>query len=101
MSEGDRVAAALQAEAQSAEVVVFRSRVTDARPVSDWLAAHGVDSREVEMPMASGAERERFHHLETLTGWRLLPQIFIGGEFVGGITEFFEHPFVRERDRRR
>lgn len=87
----------LLAEAGSAEVVVFRSSLSDSRLVTDWLARHQVSFRQVEFPMASAAERERFHRLQTLTGWRMLPQIFIHGQFVGGISEFFAHAWVRER----
>jgi len=91
--------AALLAEAGSAEVVVFRSSLSDTRLVTDWLARHQVFFRQVEFPMASAAERERFHRLQTLTGWRMLPQIFIHGRFVGGISEFFAHAWVREHGR--
>lgn len=88
----------LLAEAGSAEVVVFRSALSDSRMVTDWLLQHDVSFTQVEFPMGSAGERERYRRLQALTGWRMLPQIFIRGRFVGGIPEFFAHPYVRERE---
>ncbi|MGD2074756.1 MAG: DUF3429 family protein [Gammaproteobacteria bacterium] len=84
----------LQQAVRSASVVVIVSPLTDARPVTGWLRRHGVDFREVELGMASPLSRDEFHRLQSATGWRGLPQIFIDGSFVGGIQEFFAHPRV-------
>jgi len=84
----------LFAEADSAPVVVFRSPVTDVRALTARLAAAGVEYREVELSMASYRDRERFHALQAYTGWRTLPQVFVGGEFVGGESELARHPVL-------
>ena len=81
-------------EADSAPVVVFRSPVTDVRALTTRLGAAGVDYREVELSMASHLDRERFHALEAYTGWRTLPQVFVGGQFVGGEPELARHPVL-------
>ena len=39
------------------------------------------------MGMGSLRMRERFHALESLTGWHMLPQVFVDGRFVGGYQE--------------
>lgn len=39
------------------------------------------------MPMGSSDERDRFHALQEMTGWQMLPQVFLRGEFVGGEEE--------------
>lgn len=77
----------LAAEARSADVVVFRSGLTDVRTLRSWLDEHRIRFREVEMPMGSGEQRARFHALQEVTGWRTLPQVFLHGEFVGGEQE--------------
>ena len=77
----------LKREARGADVVVFHSRLTDTRALREWLEANAVEHRFVEMSMASGEERARFHALEQMTGWRWLPQVFFGGEFIGGAQE--------------
>ncbi len=84
----------LAREASSATVVIFRSGLTDTRSVVRALSRHGVDYREVEMPMGSSAMRDRFHRLQAMTGWRSLPQIFVHGAFVGGPDELLEHPVL-------
>ena len=84
-----------------ATVVVFRSELTDTRTLLRWLQRRDVEHCEITMGMASEKERERFRRLRVWTGWQLLPQVFIEGEFIGGADEFFEHPFTRERDRER
>ncbi|HDP89928.1 MAG TPA: DUF3429 family protein, partial [Thioalkalivibrio sp.] len=78
---------ALRREAGKAEVVVFRSGLTDTRELGDWLAATGVGHAFVDMPMGEAAERARFHALRELTGWPMLPMVFHRGEFVGGERE--------------
>ncbi len=82
----------LVADLESAEVVVFVSNLTDIRSLQAWLQRHGVDHRIVTMGMGSPAQRQRFHHLRDWTGWGLLPQVFVAGEFVGGADEFFAGP---------
>ncbi|MFW5453235.1 DUF3429 family protein [Thioalkalivibrio sulfidiphilus] len=82
-----------------AEVVIFRSRLTDVRPLKTWLSRHPeVRVREVLMEMGSGEQRERFQGLKARTDWETLPQVFINGQFVGGQVEFFGHPLVTGRD---
>lgn len=79
----------------SARVVVFRSRLTDVRPLQAWLTAHpDLAVREVLMEMGSGEQRDRFQTLKHHTGWGTLPQVFVDGQFVGGQVEFFGHPVV-------
>jgi len=78
-----------------ARVVIFRSRLTDVRPLHNWLAGHpGLPVREVLMEMGSGEQRDRFQALKAHTGWGTLPQVFVDGQFVGGQVEFFGHPVV-------
>jgi hypothetical protein len=78
-----------------AEVVIFRSRLTDVRPIRAWMAGHPeVRVHEVLMEMGSGHQRARFQDLKLRTDWETLPQVFINGEFVGGQVEFFAHPLV-------
>lgn len=84
----------LQSAVQGERVVLFVSPLTDARPVTGWLRRHGVPFEQVELSMASALTRDEFHQLQTATGWRGLPQIFIDGAFVGGIEEFFAHPLA-------
>ncbi|HSP01811.1 MAG TPA: DUF3429 family protein [Thioalkalivibrio sp.] len=78
-----------------ARVVIFRSRLTDVRPLQAWLAGQpGLPVREVLMEMGSGEQRDRFQALKAHTGWGTLPQVFVDGQFVGGQVEFFGHPVV-------
>jgi glutaredoxin len=84
----------LFSEAGSAPVVVFRSPVTDVRALIGRLERAGIAHREVELSMASHLDRERFHALQAYTGWRTLPQVFVGGEFVGGEPELYGHPVL-------
>lgn len=86
--------ARLQRALQAAPVVMLVSPLTDARPVSRWLKQRGVQFEQIELSMASAVSRDEFHQLQAATGWHGLPQIFIHGEFVGGIEEFFAHPEV-------
>lgn len=76
--------------AGSAEVVVFRSNLTDTRALENWLERHGMHHRVYTMGMGSPVERDRFHRLRDWCGWNLLPIVFVRGHFVGGADEFFE-----------
>jgi len=78
---------ALRREAGKAEVVVFRSGLTDTRALGEWLTAAGVTHAFVDMPMGEAGERARFHALRELTGWPMLPMVFHRGDFVGGERE--------------
>ena len=84
----------LFAEVDSAEVVVFRSPVTDVRELVSHLNRAGIDYREIELSMASYLDRERFHALQAHSGWRTLPQVFVRGAFVGGEPELVRHPVL-------
>ena len=79
--------AQLLAEIRKAPVVIFRSRLSDVRELTDWLEGQGVAHAVIDMPMGDPAERARFHRLEQITRWQLLPQVFVNGEFVGGERE--------------
>lgn len=84
----------LQDAVDGARVVLFVSPLTDARQVTGWLRRHDVAFEQVELSMASAFTRDECRRLQAATGWGGLPQIFIDGEFVGGIQEFFAHPLV-------
>lgn len=71
-------------------VVLVVSPITDIGLVTDWLARHGQDYCRLELSMRSSASRAEFEQLRRVTRWRSLPQIFIDGEFIGGIQQFFE-----------
>ncbi|MFP4129850.1 MAG: DUF3429 family protein [Halorhodospira sp.] len=86
----------LEQEIGSATVVIFRSGVTDTRPVLRTLRQHGIEFREVEMPMGSEQMRNRFQRLQQKTGWGSLPQIFVHGAFVGGLDELLQHPILNK-----
>jgi len=83
--------------AESAEVVVFASNLTDIRALRAWLEARAIDHQIVTMGMGSSAQRDRFHRLRDWTEWPLLPQVFVGGTFVGGADEFFASDYARTR----
>jgi glutaredoxin len=83
---------ALKADAASAPVVVFASRVTDVREILDRLDAVGLEHRVVTLAMRDPSQRERFHVLEEWTGSRVLPQVFLDGHYIGGPKEFLAHP---------
>jgi glutaredoxin len=83
---------ALKADAASAPVVVFASRVTDVREILDRLDAVGLEHRVVTLAMRDPSQRERFHVLEEWTGSRVLPQVFLDGHYIGGPKEFLSHP---------
>ena len=88
MSEHDIDVDSSQAEAASAPVVIYRSPVTDARVVTERLRETGTPYREIQLSMGDALQRQRFHRLTASTGWSTLPQIFVAGRFVGGISEF-------------
>jgi len=74
--------------AASAEVVVFRSGLTDTRALEATLEREGRDYRVVTMGMGSPEQRDRFHRLRDWTGWGLLPIVFVDGRFIGGGDEY-------------
>jgi len=82
----------LKADAASAPVVIFASRVTDVREILDRLDTLGLEHRVVTLAMRDPAQRERFHVLEEWTGSRILPQVFLDGHYIGGPKEFLVHP---------
>lgn len=86
----------LRVQTRQADVVIFRSGLSDVRSLCEWLERYEVDHVVIEMAMGSSWERSRFSELKSMTGWPTLPQIFIQGEFVGGEREFFSHPFLRK-----
>jgi hypothetical protein len=58
-----------------------------------------VDYRVVPLATGGTVGRERLRELEDWTGWRVLPQVFVDGDFVGGIDELFDQPvFGRHRE---
>ena len=77
--------AELRKLAESAEVVVFHSPVTDLGGLDELLEQSGRQWRAIEMGMGSAENREQFHRLKTMTGCATLPQVFINGRFVGGL----------------
>jgi glutaredoxin-related protein len=84
--------AALDQAIHAQRAVVFVSNLTDARPVTARLHTAGIPHHVERMGMGDAAMRERFHQLQRRTGWSTLPQVFIDGEFVGGIDEALAHP---------
>lgn len=83
---------ALRRDANSAPVVLFASRITDARDLVARLDELDIEHRVVTMAMGDSASRDRFHVLEEWTGCRTLPQVFIDGRFIGGPRELLAHP---------
>jgi glutaredoxin-related protein len=81
-----RVAATLE----GAEVVLVVSPVTDDRFIHDLLRKQGLAAQRVEYSMASHADRAEFDQLREATGWKTLPQIFVNGRFIGGVSELLE-----------
>lgn len=82
---------ALKADAASADVVVFASRISDVRDIVARMEDLEVPHRVVTMAMGDGEQRDRFHVLEEWTGWRTLPQVFVNGQFIGGPWELLNH----------
>lgn len=85
---------------RSTKVVLVVSPLTDARQVTEWLDEHQEPYELVTLSMASAENRETFRQVQQHTHWDRLPQIFIQGQYVGGIEEFFNYPWVRERETR-
>lgn len=58
------------------------------------LDRYGIDYRSIDLDSVEYAENDRGgkirHVLETANDWKTLPQIYIGGEFVGGCTDLFD-----------
>jgi len=77
----------LKQQIASSRAVIYCSSLTDVRPITAHLDRLGVPFRLVTMGMGSLRMRERFHALESLTGWHMLPQVFVDGRFVGGYQE--------------
>jgi len=75
---------------KSARVVVFRSPVTDLGGLDLLLDRRGTRWRSVELAMGEARNRERFSELCRYTGHSTLPQVFIDGHFVGGISAAIE-----------
>jgi glutaredoxin len=83
----------IEKQAQSAEVVIFRSPLSDLGGLDRLLDRRGVKWRSIELGMGERENRARFELLRQYTGHATLPQIFVGGRFVGGIAaarELFE-----------
>lgn len=70
---------------RSAKVVVFRSPLTDLGGLDHVLDRRGTKWRNVELAMGQAENRERFVALRRYTGHTTLPQVFVNGNFVGGI----------------
>lgn len=90
----DLVGHSLSDMAHSERVVIFASGITDMRMIMKFLAERGIPFKVIEMDMGNVHNRAAFRELCRMTGWNLLPQIFIGGNFIGGLDEFFEHPAI-------
>ena len=65
--------------------VVFHSPVTDLDALPQELERCGYSCRTVELGMGNPDNRALFDTLRERTGHRTLPQVFIDGEFVGGL----------------
>jgi glutaredoxin len=70
-------------------IVLVVSPITDINLITRWLEGQGRDYYILELNMRSAESRESFEQLRRVTRWRSLPQIFIDGEFIGGMREFF------------
>lgn len=66
--------------------VVFHSPVTDLDALPHALEGCGYSCRTVELGMGNPDNRALFDELRERTGHRTLPQVFIDGEFVGGLA---------------
>ena len=74
--------------------VIFSSALTDIRIIITILESLKIPYKVIEMSMRNVHNREAYVDLCTLTGWYLLPQIFIDNEFVGGVDEFLQHHVI-------
>ena len=77
--------------ARSERVVIFASGLTDTRMIQRLLTDRAMPFRIIEMGMGSMRSRADFRRLCEMTGWHLLPQIFVDGRFIGGVDELFAH----------
>jgi len=80
--------------ATSEMVVIFTSNLTDIRMIERHLINHDLPFKVIEMGMGNIHNRNGFRELCETTGWKMLPQIYVNGEFIGGTDEFFRHPEV-------
>lgn len=69
------------------KVVVVCSPLTDLGPLQHQVDQLGSDAKMLVLGMADQANRALFHELERATGRHALPQVFIDGEFAGGIQQ--------------
>lgn len=69
------------------KVVVVCSPLTDLGPLQHHVDRLGADAKVLVLGMADQANRTLFHDLEQVTGRHTLPQVFIDGEFAGGIQQ--------------
>ena len=72
------------------KIMVFSSAVTDIRLITDVLTTLNLPYKVVIMSMGKLRNRDGFKQLQELTDWDFLPQIFIEGKFIGGISEFLQ-----------
>ncbi|MCP1727472.1 glutaredoxin-related protein [Natronospira proteinivora] len=79
---------AIEEMLHSADVVVFCSRITETDLLEEAARERGQRYREIRMGMGDASMRERFHVLQTMTGQKTLPQVFVNGEFVGGLRAY-------------
>ncbi|MEA5445999.1 DUF3429 family protein [Gammaproteobacteria bacterium AB-CW1] len=92
MSEHDQAEheSAIREAARSARVVAFCSNLTETGLLQRAAEQRGEPYREIRMGMADAAMRERFQYLKTLTGQTTLPQVFVEGQFIGGIEDYLK-----------
>ena len=67
-------------------VRVFHSSLTDLDGLPEAFERAGHDCRRVEMGMGSADNRDLFYRLRERTGHPTLPQVFVDGQFVGGLA---------------
>jgi len=72
----------------SADVVVFCSGITETDLLEETARERGQQYREIRMGMGDASMRERFHVLQAMTGQKTLPQVFVNGEFLGGMRAY-------------
>lgn len=69
----------------TADIVVFRTALTDLGGLERDLDDSGYRWREIKLEMADKASRERYETLRQMTEHFTLPQVFFKGRFIGGI----------------
>jgi len=69
------------------KVVVVCSPITDLGPLQHHVDRLGSDAKVLILGMADQANRTLFHQLEQATGRHSLPQVFVDGEYAGGIQQ--------------